>query len=355
MEKKKILVGMSGGVDSAVAALLLKKNFDVTGLTLRLWSDQESLPDSENTSPDENVADAKKIADILSIPHISLSLGESFRKTVIENFICEYRSGKTPNPCVICNKEIKFGRMLQLAKDKGYDLLATGHYAKIVKNSNNGFELRRASDKTKDQTYFLWSIDKNALSSIVLPLGDHTKSEIRTIAAQNGFCNAERKDSQDICFIKNSDYAAFLAQYDSPTFKQGSFVDINGKILGAHAGLEKYTIGQRKGLGIALGHPMFVCKKDPVSGDVTLCDDKELYRRELTASALNLLTDADLSHPERFSVKIRYRHNEAPAEVVMIGEHKIKVVFDEPQRAICSGQSVVLYDGDTVIGGAVID
>ncbi len=352
---KKILIGMSGGVDSAVAALLLRDKFDVTGLTMRLWSENEKLPDSEVCTSDENATEAKKIADILGIEHITLSLGESFRENVVNDFICQYRAGKTPNPCVECNRTIKFGKMFDIADARGFDMLATGHYAKIIRTPSGECELRRASDTSKDQSYFLWSIKKERLASILFPLGDYTKAEIRELAASQGFTNAHRSDSQDICFIPDGNYAAFIEKYDSPCFKQGNFVDTNGKLLGSHSGLERYTIGQRKGLGIALGQPMFVGQKDAESGNVTLCSDAELYSKELTASSLNILANTSFEAPTRVEAKIRYRHAPAPATVLRVAENTLTLVFDEPQRAICSGQSLVLYDGDTVLGGGIID
>lgn len=357
MIKNKALVAMSGGVDSAVAALLLKDKYDITGITMRLWENDERIANTASIAPDQNCLDAKGIADSLGFSHISVSLGESFRRDVVDNFVREYRGGKTPNPCVTCNKCIKFGKLFDIADDLGIPYLATGHYANITKDASGSYQLRKAADLSKDQSYFLWSIKKERLPSILFPLGSYTKSEIRAIAADMDFSNAHRSDSQDVCFIPDGNYAAFLERYlpSSEGFKLGNFVDTDGNILGEHRGLERYTIGQRKGLGIALGVPMFVGKKNISDGSVTLCSDKELYSAALTASSLNLLVDISLDSPLRVEAKIRYRHTPAAATVQRIDEDRISVVFDLPQRAIAPGQSVVLYDGDTVLGGGIIE
>lgn len=352
--KEKALVAMSGGVDSAVAALLLKDSFSLTGVTMRLWESGASIPDASSIEPDENATEALKIADALGFSHITVGLGKSFYDTVIKDFISEYRCGRTPNPCVTCNRCLKFGKLFDVASELGIPYLATGHYAKITKNENGEFELRRARDTSKDQSYFLWSIKKERLPFILFPLGDYTKNEIRALAEKNSFTNAHRSDSQDICFIPDGDYISFIEKYDSPIFKSGSFVDVNGNILGTHNGIERYTIGQRKGLGLSFGVPMFVGKKDAERNTVTLCSDKELYGKELFAHSVNLLSDLPADNV-RLEAKIRYRHTPAAASVTLLDGGRLHVVFDEPQRAISSGQSVVLYDDDRVIGGGIIE
>lgn len=346
---------MSGGVDSAVAALLISsEGYKSAGVTMKLWTDGQPFGDAFDVSPDENCLDAKLICDRLGIEHFSVSLGESFRSCVVGNFIDEYVAGRTPNPCVECNKSIKFGRLFDVAERYGYDILATGHYAKIEKNPSGSYSLKRASDESKDQSYFLWSISPSRLSQIILPLGDMTKAQIREIAAKHGFENAHRKDSQDICFIPNGEYASFIKVHSDACFPAGNFVDMRGNILGAHSGIINYTIGQRKGLGIALGQPMFVRAKDASKNTVTLSTDSELYSDTVTAHNINLLECDRLTAPERLSVKIRYRHTPAPATVIQTSENTLSVKFDEPQRAAAAGQSLVLYDGDTVVGGGVI-
>ena len=348
-------MAMSGGVDSAVAALLLKENYDITGVTLRLWSEDTPLPDSTECAPDRNVTDARAVAELLDFEHISLSLGESFRRCVVDRFISDYRRGATPNPCVECNRHIKFGKLFELADEMNIPYLATGHYARIVRAEDGGYLLKQAADRAKDQSYFLWSIKKERLPFILFPLGEMTKAEIRAIAAEHGLPVASRSDSQGICFIPDGDYASFIQKYDGQGFREGNFVDLNGNILGRHQGIEKYTVGQRKGLGIALGVPMFVGKKDVADNSVTICSDSELYSDKLTARSVNILTENTLETPTQLSAKIRYRHTPAAATVQRIGDDRISVVFDMPQRAIASGQSVVLYDGDTVVGGGIIE
>lgn len=347
---------MSGGVDSAVCAHLLKQDgFALTGITMRLWADGERIGDAPETAPDQNCLDARAVADQLGFAHRSVALGESFWREVISPFICEYAAGNTPNPCVNCNRALKFGKLLSLADDMGCSHLATGHYAKIERTPSGEYLLKRAADTAKDQSYFLWSIDRSALGRILLPLGDYTKDEIRAIAKEFSLPCAHRSDSQDICFIPDGDYISFIEQHSTLSFPEGDFISLDGRVLGRHSGIIRYTVGQRKGLGIALGQPAFVCRKSVADNTVTLCSDAELYSDHLTAKSINCLVGDSFETPTRVEAKIRYRHAAAPATVERIGEDRISVRFDTPQRAIASGQSVVLYDGDTVLGGGIIE
>jgi tRNA-specific 2-thiouridylase len=352
---KKILVAMSGGVDSAVAALLLKNaGYELGGITMKVWSDTCVVDDSD-VSPDKNCADAKSITETLGIPHHIVSLGSSFRENVIDRFIDDYKRGATPNPCIECNKHIKFGKLFESALSLGYDALATGHYARIETDENGNYYLKKAADENKDQSYFLWSIKKALLPCIYFPLGNYTKPEIRALAEKNGFSVAHRSDSQDICFISDGDYASFIKQHSDAEFSNGSFTDIDGNVIGEHSGIINYTIGQRKGLGVAFGVPMFVGSKNAKDNTVMLCTDEQLYKDTLTANDINILTNETFENPVRLQAKIRYRHTPAMATVTKLGDNKLSVKFDLPQRAIASGQSVVFYDGDTVVGGGIIE
>ena len=348
MLKNKVLVAMSGGVDSAAAALILQKQgYNISGITMQLLECNGEL--------DDNSLQALEIANKLNFPHSSISLYDCFYQNVILPFISDYKNGKTPNPCVTCNKKIKFGTLFDIATERGFDMLATGHYARIEKASNGTFELKKALDEKKDQSYFLWSLKKDMLSQIILPLGSLSKDEVRALARENGFSNADRGDSQDICFIPDGDYVSFLKKHGSVSFTKGDFVDLSGNILGRHEGIECYTIGQRKGLGVAFGKPMYVCGKNVDNNTVTLCDNAELFKTSLTATNINILVNDTFEGEHRLQAKIRYRHTPASATVRRIGEDRISITFEEPQRAITSGQSLVLYDGNTVVGGGIIE
>ena len=341
----KVLVGMSGGVDSSVCAkLLIDKGYDVSGMTLSLWEKEV----------DTSMADAKSVCDKMGIEHICFDLKSEFSNSVIKDFIDEYKAGNTPNPCIVCNRCIKFGEMLEKAEELGYQKIATGHYARVEKSNDGRYLLKRAKDISKDQSYVLYNLTQDKLSKVLFPLGDYTKSEIREIAVQNGFVNANRPDSQDICFVPDGDYATFIEKYDDFKSFSGDYVDINGNVLGKHKGVIHYTLGQRKGLGIALGKPQFVIDKNPVTNRVILGDEEHLFKTNVEVKNVNFIPFDTLDSEMRVTAKLRYRHNAASATIKPMENGNVMIIFDEPQRAASPGQSAVFYDGDTVVGGGII-
>jgi tRNA-specific 2-thiouridylase len=352
----KVLVAMSGGVDSAVCAHLINKDNEALGVTMRLHDESDNLIYGENSCcSSQDIADAKSVCNIIGIKHETHDFGGKFKECVIEDFINCYKNGATPNPCVVCNRKIKFEQLINMAIERGYDAIATGHYARIEKSENGRYLLKKALDLTKDQSYVLYSLTQHQLAHTIFPLGEMTKADARNLAEQIGFVNARKKDSQDVCFIPDGDYVSFIERTTGETFEKGNFIDLQGNILGTHQGIIKYTIGQRKGLGIALGEPMYVVEKSIENNTVTLARNDELFGTTLTASKINLISCEKIEKPLKIKAKIRYNQKEQPATVEQIGDDLIKVTFDEPQRAITKGQSVVLYDGDIVVGGGIIN
>lgn len=357
MKNKKSMIAMSGGVDSSVAAYLIKEQgFDAAGVTMRLFDEKLSgICGGTHCSENSAAEDAGKVAEQLGIPHIICDLSVQFSRKVIDYFAEAYENGSTPNPCVECNKYLKFGELHEYANSIGYDLIATGHYAKISYDAGSKrYLLKKAADLTKDQSYFLYSLDQEQLARTLLPLGDMLKQNVRRIAKEQGFVNAKRAESQDICFISNGDYVSFIEKYTGKSYPAGDFVDTDGNILGRHKGIIRYTIGQRKGLGLALKNPMYVCSIDPKTNRIILGSNEDLMRRELDVLNFNWIACDAPKSKMRAHARIRYRHKESPAEIIPTGENSVHIIFDEPQRAVTSGQSAVLYDGDVVIGGGYI-
>lgn len=357
MEKnKKVLLGMSGGVDSSVAAILLKKQgYEVIGATMVMWSDEKN-ENQEGCGSISSVADAKKVCEELEIPHYILDLKKEFKKCVIDDFIECYKNAKTPNPCIECNKHLKFNYFYKKALELGCEYIATGHYAKTeFSEEYNKYVLKKSKSLSKDQSYVLYNIPKNIISNVLFPLADfEEKQEIRKIAEEHGLNIASKPDSQEICFIPDNDYGNFLINNLEKKPKKGKIVHKNGKVLGEHKGLIYYTIGQRKGLGIAYPTPLYVIKLDIEKNEVVVGDEKDIFSKELHANNLNYLLVDEINEPIKVMAKIRYSAKPANATIIPIEKDLVKVEFEEPQRAITKGQSVVFYIDDIVFGGGKI-
>ncbi len=353
----RVMIAMSGGVDSSVTAYLVTRDgTDAVGATLRLFTREDIALDPDKTCCSlTDAEDAARAAEKLGIPHYIYDFGGRFREAVIDRFIAVYREGGTPNPCIDCNRHIKFRELLEKADELNCSHIATGHYARVEYDAASGrYLLMKAADARKDQTYVLWALKQDQLARTIFPLGGMTKDEVRKLACELGLGNADKPDSQDICFVPDGDYARFITSFTHTEPAPGDFLDTSGKVIGRHQGIIRYTIGQRKHLGIALGRPVFVTAIDPAGNTVTIGDEPDLYARTLYAHDINLIAVKSLDRPLRVTVKARYAHKEAPAVVEQTGEDTLRVTFDEPQRALTRGQSAVLYDGDVVVGGGVI-
>ena len=354
---KKALIAMSGGVDSSVAAYIIKNSgYDATGITLKLFENEDIGEKREKTCCSlDDIDDARSVCRKIGIPYYVYNFKDSFKENVIRRFINAYENGSTPNPCIDCNRYIKFEKLMRRAEELEFDFVVTGHYAIIEHNDSTGrYILKKSSDLSKDQSYVLYSLTQKQLAKTIFPLGGMTKKRVREIAQELGLINARKHDSQDICFVPDGDYAKFIEQYTGKVYPHGNFVDENGNILGEHKGIIKYTVGQRKGLGLALPRPMYVKEKDLVGNKVILCDNSRLFSRELYAKDINLISCERIDKPIKIKAKVRYNQPEQNATVEQTDENTIHVVFDEPQRAISKGQAVVLYDGDVVVGGGTI-
>ena len=345
----KIMIGMSGGVDSSVAALLLQQaGFYCVGATMKLYAGDGKC------GSDKDARDAAAVASKLGMEHLFLDASEDFVNNVIAPFIAVYEQGGTPNPCIDCNRTMKFDRMYRFAREHGCDQIATGHYARIEQRADGRWLLKKGLDENKDQSYFLYVMTQDMLAHTKFPVGELSKEEVRALAEEHELINALKKDSQDICFVPDGDYESFIRRSTGKDYPQGDFVDENGRILGRHRGIIAYTIGQRRGLGLSAEKPLYVCRKCMEDNSVLLTGNDALFSRELFAENINLVALERLDGPLRCKARVRYRHREQAATVTSVGEDRIRVVFDEPQRAITPGQAVVLYDGDTVLGGGTI-
>lgn len=350
---------MSGGVDSSVAALLLKEQgYEVIGVTMQIWQEEDGCAVEENGGCCglSAVEDARRVAQQLDIPYYVMNFRQEFRQHVMDYFVEEYLHGRTPNPCIACNRYVKWEALLHKSLAIGADYIATGHYARIERLANGRLAIRNSVTAAKDQTYALYSLTQEQLERTLMPVGDYTKEEIRRMATEVQLPVAHKKDSQEICFIPDHDYAGFIdRQMKGHVPGPGNFVSASGQILGQHKGITHYTIGQRKGLNLSLGHPVFVTQIRPDANEVVVGTNEEVHTDSLTCSGLNFMSISDLKEPRRVRAKIRYAHSGADCKIEKIGADRILCRFDEPVRAVTPGQAVVFYDGEYVLGGGTIE
>ena len=356
---KKLMLAMSGGVDSSVSLVLLKDEYEISGVTLQLYDNTDLSEHEGSCCSLSDVEDARMVACRFGIPHYTYNFKDRFRKEVIDRFNDAYFAGETPNPCIDCNSYIKFSALLERALSLGFDYIATGHYARVEYDGATGrYLLKKAiaedGENMKDQSYVLYNLTQEQLSHIIFPLGNMKKAEVRRIAEENGLVNAHKPKS-GYCFVSDGDYARFITEYTGKTPPFGDVTDTSGKIVGKHNGIINYTIGQRKGLGIAFGVPMYVVGKDAVNNTVIVGQDKELFHNGLIARELNWISIPELNGKLCVKAKTRYQQRERECEIEPMENGRVRVNFSQPQRAITAGQRVVFYDGDTVVGGGIIE
>ena len=355
---KKAVIAMSGGVDSSVAAYLItRQGYECIGATMKLYNNEDiGISQKHTCCSAEDVDDARSVAYSLNIPYYVFNFSDSFKENVIERFVRAYENGITPNPCIDCNRYLKFEKLFLRAREIDFDYIVTGHYAQIEYDKDKGrYLLKKAVDKTKDQSYVLYCMTQEQLKHTLFPLGKMKKSEVRKIAGETGFVNAKKHDSQDICFVQDKKYYDFIEQYTGKPYPEGDFVDLNGNILGRHEGIIRYTIGQRRGLGVSIANkPTFVLSVNPQQNTVTLGKEQDLYTKTLIAGNINLISEERLKEPLRLKAKVRYRQAEQWAIVTQTDDDTLKIEFEEPQRAVTKGQAVVLYNEDIVVGGGII-
>lgn len=357
MVKEKVVVGLSGGVDSSVAAWLLKEQgYDVIGVTMQIWQDEapELVEENGGCCGLSAVDDARRVAQYLEIPYYVMNFKKEFKDCVIRYFINEYQEARTPNPCIACNRYVKWESLLKRSLDIGAAYIATGHYARVIRLPNGRYTLKKSVTEAKDQTYALYNLTQDQLSHTLMPVGEYTKDQIRDFAERLNLPVAHKPDSQEICFVPDNDYASFIEKETGMTGRPGNFVDLDGNVLGQHKGIIHYTIGQRKGLGIALGRPAFVVDIKKETNEVVLGSNEDVFASGLIADRVNFMSVEKLDGSMEVSAKVRYNHRGAPCSIEMLDDDLVKVTFEEPQRAITPGQAVVFYEDDYVVGGGTI-
>lgn len=357
MGNKKVVVGMSGGVDSSVAAYLLQKQgYDVIGVTMQIWQKEEDEAESENGGCCglSAVEDARRVAFKLGIPHYVMNFRDEFQDKVIDYFMKEYLAGRTPNPCIACNRYVKWESLLRRSLQIGADYIATGHYARIAQLPGGRFALQRSATAAKDQTYALYNLTQEQLFRTLMPVGDYEKDRIREIAQELGLSVAQKPDSMEICFVPDQDYAGFIRENSGQEIAEGNFVTADGTVVGRHKGITHYTIGQRKGLNLSMGHPVFVTEIRPETNEVVIGEHEDVFTDRLVCTNLNFMSVPDICGDVPVIAKIRYNHQGTPAVVRKTGPDQAEVIFDEPVRAVTPGQAVVFYDHDYVLGGGTI-